>query len=67
MEKVEEGKKSKIPPVIWQILRLLDMGAGKGLGSKLIEQTFHPLKSLILHEDTQFQFTFVIRLALYAA
>lgn len=67
MKKVGEGKKTKIPPVIWQILRLLDMGAGKSLGSKLTEQPFHLLKSLILHKDTQLQFRFVIRSALYAA
>lgn len=42
MEKVGEGKKTKIPPVIWQILRLLHMGAGKSLGSKLTEQLFFP-------------------------
>lgn len=62
------GEENQNPsPVIWQILRLLDTGAGKSSGSKLKEQPFHPLKSLILHEDTQLQFTFVIRSALYAA
>lgn len=64
--KWEWGRKPK-SLVIWQILTLIDMGAGNSLGTKLTEQPFHPLKSLILHEDTQLQFTFVIRSALYAA
>lgn len=44
MEKVGVGKKTKITPVIWQILTLIDMGAGNSLGTKLTEQPFHPSK-----------------------